>query len=117
MEISRVWRVWEIIKPELLGAIGSFWEYMEISRGFNASFTTIIPKRIKRVVGIVVGEAQNAFIKGSWYDLILDVVMAAVMKVEEVEEEGYVIGLNVSLWAEHWPSIMPFTVFNKHMLP
>ncbi|GKA10771.1 reverse transcriptase domain, reverse transcriptase zinc-binding domain protein [Tanacetum coccineum] len=30
-------KVWDVIKPELLGAIGWFWDNMEISRGFNGS--------------------------------------------------------------------------------
>ena len=76
---------------------------MEISRGCNASFITIIPKnkdpirlgdfrpisligcyykiitkilaeRVKRVVGLVVGDVQNAFIKGRF---ILDGVIIA----------------------------------------
>ncbi|GKF86390.1 hypothetical protein Tco_0254217 [Tanacetum coccineum] len=34
----------EIIKPELIGAIEWFWDKMEISRGCNTSFVTIIPK-------------------------------------------------------------------------
>lgn len=37
-------KMWEIIKPELISAIGWFWDKMEISRGCNASFVTIIPK-------------------------------------------------------------------------
>ncbi|GJZ11930.1 hypothetical protein Tco_0546689 [Tanacetum coccineum] len=53
-------------------------------------------------MGIKMGHRSSLMAPKCWYDLILDVVTAAVMKVEEVEEEGYVIGLNVSLWAEHW---------------
>ncbi|GKD20048.1 kinase-like domain, beta-lactamase/transpeptidase-like protein [Tanacetum coccineum] len=96
-------KAWELIKPELLRAVAWFWENMEISRGCNASFVTIIPKvadpiglgdfrpisligcyykiiakmlaeRVKRVVGNVVGEVQNAFIKGRY---ILDGVLIA----------------------------------------
>ncbi|GKD72848.1 transposon TX1 uncharacterized, partial [Tanacetum coccineum] len=37
-------KVLEIIKPELIGATEWFWDKMEISRGCNASFVTIIPK-------------------------------------------------------------------------
>ncbi|GKA62192.1 reverse transcriptase domain, reverse transcriptase zinc-binding domain protein [Tanacetum coccineum] len=37
-------KTWEIIKLDLLGAIAWFWENMEISKGCNASFVTIIPK-------------------------------------------------------------------------
>ncbi|GKC96023.1 RNA-directed DNA polymerase, eukaryota [Tanacetum coccineum] len=38
-------KTWDIIKRDLVGAIMWFWESMEISRGCNASFITIIPKR------------------------------------------------------------------------
>nr|GEZ50427.1 protein kinase-like domain, beta-lactamase/transpeptidase-like protein [Tanacetum cinerariifolium] len=84
---------WDIIKSDLICAVQWFWDKMEISRGCNASFITIVPKvtdpiclndfrqislmecyykiiakmlaeRVKRVVGNVVGEEQNAFIKG-----------------------------------------------------
>ncbi|GJZ90071.1 reverse transcriptase domain, reverse transcriptase zinc-binding domain protein [Tanacetum coccineum] len=106
-------RVWEIIRTKLLGAIRWFWEYMEISRGCNASFVTIIPKvagpiwlgyfhpisligcyykiiakklveRIKRVVGIVVGEAQNVFIKGRY---ILDEILIANEAMEYLQKK------------------------------
>ena len=36
--------MWEVIKLDLFGAIAWFWEKIEISRGCNASFVTIIPK-------------------------------------------------------------------------
>ncbi|GJS77798.1 reverse transcriptase domain, reverse transcriptase zinc-binding domain protein [Tanacetum coccineum] len=84
-------------------AVNWFWETKEISRGYNSSFVTIIPKvadpiglgdfrpisligcyykilakilaeRVKKVVGEVVGDVQNAFIKGR---LILDGVLIA----------------------------------------
>ncbi|GJX16259.1 hypothetical protein Tco_0217091 [Tanacetum coccineum] len=85
-------KTWEIIQLDLLGAIAWFWENTEISKECNASFVTIIPKltdpiglgdyhpisligcyykiiakllaeRVKRVVGSVVWEVQNASIK------------------------------------------------------
>ncbi|GKA78596.1 hypothetical protein Tco_0785133 [Tanacetum coccineum] len=95
-------KAWEVLKPDLLAAIAWFWENMEISRGCNA-LVTIMPKvadpiglgdfrpisligcyykiiakmfaeRVKRVVGDVVGEVQNAFIKGRY---ILDGALIA----------------------------------------
>nr|GEV22819.1 transposon TX1 uncharacterized [Tanacetum cinerariifolium] len=98
---------------------------MEISRGCNASFVTIIPKvadpiglgdyhpisligcyykiianmlaeRVKRVVGDVVGEVQNAFIKGRY---ILDEVLIAKRDggvFEEKEKKGLDFQMNGS---------------------
>ncbi|GKB79722.1 transposon TX1 uncharacterized [Tanacetum coccineum] len=37
-------KVWEIIKPKIIGAVEWFWDKMEISKGCNASFVSIIPK-------------------------------------------------------------------------
>ncbi|GJZ71757.1 reverse transcriptase domain, reverse transcriptase zinc-binding domain protein [Tanacetum coccineum] len=96
-------RFWDVIKSDLMRAVLWFWEKMDISRGCNSSFITIIPKvpdpiglgdfwpisligcyykiiakmleeRVKRVVGSVVGEVQSAFIKGRY---ILDGVLIA----------------------------------------
>lgn len=86
---------WVIIKNELLEALHWFWCKEEISRGCNATFVSLILKRsdpmglgdfqpisligcyykiimkvlaerVKHVVGKVVGEVQNAFIKGRY---------------------------------------------------
>ncbi|GKB77670.1 transposon TX1, partial [Tanacetum coccineum] len=42
-------KVWEVIKPDVLGAIGWFWDNMVITKGCNASFVTIIPKVIVKM--------------------------------------------------------------------
>ncbi|GJS54318.1 reverse transcriptase domain, reverse transcriptase zinc-binding domain protein [Tanacetum coccineum] len=110
-------KMWEIIKPDLMGAISWFWEKMEISKGCNTSFVTIIPKvvdhiglgdyrpisligcyykiiakmlaeRVKRVVGDVVDKEQNAFIKGRF---ILDGVLIAnetIKFLRKTKEKG-----------------------------
>ncbi|GKD99776.1 putative RNA-directed DNA polymerase, eukaryota, partial [Tanacetum coccineum] len=96
-------KFWDILKTDLVSAIKWFGDNMEISRGCNSSFVTIIPKvtdpiglgdfrpisligcyykiiakvlaeRIKKVVGKVVGDVQNAFIKGRY---ILDGALIA----------------------------------------
>ncbi|GJT47912.1 zinc finger, CCHC-type containing protein [Tanacetum coccineum] len=96
-----------------------FWEKMEITRGCNASFVTIIPKvsdpiglgdfrpisligcyykiiakilaeRVKKVVGKVVGKVQNAFIKGRF---ILDGILVANETIEFLKskrEKGFI---------------------------
>ncbi|GKE57825.1 kinase-like domain, beta-lactamase/transpeptidase-like protein [Tanacetum coccineum] len=92
----------EVTKEDSLRAVMGFWEKMVISKGGNASFVIIIPKvpdpiglgdfrpislircyhkiiakilveMVKKVVGMVVGEGQNAFIKGRY---ILDVLIS-----------------------------------------
>ncbi|GKB43247.1 hypothetical protein Tco_0888189 [Tanacetum coccineum] len=62
-------------------AVNWFWETNEISRGCNLSFVTIIPKK---VVGEVVGDVQNAFIKGRF---ILDGVRISNETVEFVRKK------------------------------
>ncbi|GJT70370.1 cysteine-rich receptor-like protein kinase [Tanacetum coccineum] len=80
---------WGVIKVDLLKALEWFWETCSISKGCNPSFVTLIPKtqnpiglsdympisligcfykilaeRIKKVIGGLIGDEQNAFIKG-----------------------------------------------------
>ncbi|GKB69914.1 putative RNA-directed DNA polymerase [Tanacetum coccineum] len=86
-------RFWEILKSELVNAVKWFWDTKEISRGCNSSFVALIPKstdpiglgeyrpisligcyykiitkllaeRLKKVIGKLVGDVQNAFIGG-----------------------------------------------------
>ncbi|GJR72598.1 putative RNA-directed DNA polymerase [Tanacetum coccineum] len=104
---------WEIIMADLMEAVNWFWKTKEISRGCNSYFVTIIPKvvdpigledfrpisligcyykilakilaeRVKKVVGEVVEDVQNAFIKGRF---ILDGVLIANETVEFVRKK------------------------------
>lgn len=96
-------RFWHIIREDLMKAVMWFYDKGEISRGCNASFVTLIPKvenpvglsefrpisligsyykvlskilakRLKKVIGKLVDEVQNAFIEGRF---ILDGVLIA----------------------------------------
>lgn len=101
-------------------ALRWFWDRAEISRGCNASFVTLIPKvadpiclcdfrpisligsyykilskllaeRLKKVVGKIVGDVQNAFIKGRF---ILDGIMIAnevVNAMRQKKEKGFIL--------------------------
>ncbi|GJV40051.1 putative RNA-directed DNA polymerase [Tanacetum coccineum] len=112
-------KFWDILKTDLVSAIKWFRDNMEISRGCNSSFVTIIPKvtdpiglgdfrpirligcyykiiakvwakRIKKVVGKVVGDVQNAFIKGRY---ILDGVLIAnevVGHMRKIQSKGLI---------------------------
>ncbi|PWA80255.1 reverse transcriptase domain, Reverse transcriptase zinc-binding domain protein [Artemisia annua] len=101
-------RFWEIFKSEIVNSIRWFWDRKEISRGCNSSFVALIPKvtdpiglgeyrpisligcyyksiakllaeRLKKVIGKLVGDAQNAFIGGRY---ILDGILIANETVE-----------------------------------
>ena len=98
-----------------------FWVFMEISRGCNTLFITIIPKvndpiglgdfrpisligcyhkiitkilaeKVKCVVGCVVGEVQNTFIKGRYIlnrVLIANETMAYLKQTEDNFKSGF----------------------------
>ncbi|GKD12215.1 RNA-directed DNA polymerase, eukaryota [Tanacetum coccineum] len=120
-------KVWDIIKGDLLKAIAWLWDKSEISRGCNSSFVTIIPKvsdpiglndfwpisligcyykiiakilvkSVKKVVGNIVGDVQNTFIKGRY---ILDGVLITNETMEYLKkkrERGF--GSKWGMWVE-----------------
>ncbi|GKB66441.1 putative RNA-directed DNA polymerase [Tanacetum coccineum] len=106
-------RYWDTIKRELVDAVKWFWQKGEFSKGCNASFVTLVPKvddplglgdyrpisligsyykiiskllaeRVKKVIGNVIGEVQNAFIKGRY---ILDGVLIANETMEFMKKK------------------------------
>ncbi|KAI3771839.1 hypothetical protein L6452_03008 [Arctium lappa] len=106
--IAFIKKFWLLIKEDLVKALDNFWEKAEISRGCNASFLTLIPKkqnpiglneyrpisligilykilskvlseRMKKVLGGIIGDTQTTFIKGR---LVLDGVLIANEVVE-----------------------------------
>ncbi|GKA54135.1 cysteine-rich receptor-like protein kinase [Tanacetum coccineum] len=106
-------KLWDIFKRDLVVALRWFWEKMEVSKGCNASFVMLIPKvndpiglkdfrpisligcyhkivskimaeRVKKVIGNVVGEVQNAFIQGRF---ISDGILIANETVEYMRKK------------------------------
>ncbi|XP_071727736.1 uncharacterized protein [Rutidosis leptorrhynchoides] len=106
-------KFWSIIKDDLVGAINWFWVFGEFSKGCNASFVSLIPKksdppsfsdyrpislicsyykiiakmlslRICRVMPRLVGMEQSAFLGGRY---ILDGALVANEVVEDLKRK------------------------------
>ncbi|GJX76965.1 putative RNA-directed DNA polymerase [Tanacetum coccineum] len=96
-------RFWATIKSDVFKAVRWFWDKGEFSKGCNSSFVTLIPKisdcligsfykiiakilaeRVKKVIGKVIGEVQNAFIKDRY---ILDGVLIANETIEFLKKK------------------------------
>ncbi|XP_071689201.1 uncharacterized protein [Rutidosis leptorrhynchoides] len=69
---------WDIIKTELVDAIMWFWDKEEISRGCNASFVTLIPKK-NDPLGL--GDFRSISLIGSYYKIISKVLANRLKKV------------------------------------
>ncbi|GJY41258.1 hypothetical protein Tco_0428528 [Tanacetum coccineum] len=91
-------KTWEIKKLDLLGAIAWFWENMEISKGCNASFVTIIPK-VTDLIGLV----EKDTFKGLWWGYTMSMVSHLQYADDTIffgECKIYGIGINEEELAE-----------------
>ena len=68
-------KFWEIIKYDLLIAVRWFWDTMEISRGCNASFITIIPK-VTDPIGL--GDFRPISLIGCYYKILAKILAERV---------------------------------------
>ncbi|XP_071728309.1 uncharacterized protein [Rutidosis leptorrhynchoides] len=71
-------KFWDIIKIELVDAIHWFWDKGEISRGCNASFVTLIPKR-SNPEGL--GDFRPISLIGSYYKIVAKILSNRLRKI------------------------------------
>ncbi|XP_071713233.1 uncharacterized protein [Rutidosis leptorrhynchoides] len=60
-------KFWYVIKDDLMEAIHSFWETREISKGCNASFITLIPKKVDP---LWLNDFRPISLIGSYYKIV-----------------------------------------------
>ncbi|GJU52790.1 hypothetical protein Tco_1226504 [Tanacetum coccineum] len=75
---SSLKKTWKFIKTELLRVIEWFWESMEISKGCNASFVTLIPK-VADPIGL--GDFRPISLIGCYYKIITKMLAEMVKRV------------------------------------
>ncbi|XP_071712558.1 uncharacterized protein [Rutidosis leptorrhynchoides] len=87
---------WDVIKSVLLAAINSFWEYGEISKGCNASFITLVPKKSNPVS---LNEYRPISLIGSYYKIIAKLLSnrlkKVVPKLVSSEHSAFIKGRNI----------------------
>ncbi|GJU10075.1 transposon TX1 [Tanacetum coccineum] len=71
-------KFWDVLKSDLMFAVKWYWDRMEISRGCNASFVTIIPK-IADPIGL--GDFRPISLIGCYYKIIAKILAERVKKV------------------------------------
>ncbi|XP_071739290.1 uncharacterized protein [Rutidosis leptorrhynchoides] len=71
-------KFWDIVKDVLVDAINWYWEYGEITKGCNASFVTLIPKKMDPV-GL--GDFRPISLIGSYYKIVSKILSNRLWKV------------------------------------
>ncbi|XP_071703896.1 uncharacterized protein [Rutidosis leptorrhynchoides] len=72
-------KFWYVIKEELIEAINLFWDTGEISKGCNASFITLVPKK-QDPLGL--SDYRPISLIGSYYKVIAKILSNRLKKVE-----------------------------------
>ncbi|XP_071739751.1 uncharacterized protein [Rutidosis leptorrhynchoides] len=71
-------KYWELIKADLISAIQWFWETGEFSKGCNASFVTLIPKKLDP---LTLGDYRPISLIGSYYKVIAKILSNRLRRV------------------------------------
>ncbi|XP_071727348.1 uncharacterized protein [Rutidosis leptorrhynchoides] len=89
-------KFWSTIKEDLISAIHDFWEKGEISRGCNASFITVVPKKVDP---ISLNEYRPISLIGSFYKVVAKILSNRLRKVIPnlvgFEQSAFIKGRNI----------------------
>ncbi|XP_071715058.1 uncharacterized protein [Rutidosis leptorrhynchoides] len=89
-------KFWNIIKGDLIEAINMFWEKGEISKGCNASFITLVPKKLDPVS---LNDYRPISLIGSFYKVIAKLLANRLKKVTPnlvgYEQSAFIKGRNI----------------------
>ena len=121
---------WDFVKDEVLGFFKEFYEHNRFVKSLNATFLVLIPKKcnvedfkdlrpinlvgglykiltkvlankIKRVMSLIISQAQNAFVKGRH---IIDAILIANEAVDSIlrkKESGLLCKLDIEKAYDH----------------
>ncbi|XP_071719503.1 uncharacterized protein [Rutidosis leptorrhynchoides] len=86
-------KFWDVIKVDLVEVINWFWEKEVISRGCNASFVTLIPKKVDP---LGLGDYRSISLIGSYYKVVAKILSNRLRKVIPslvgVEQSAFIKG-------------------------